>query len=249
MTTSLDSNRTTPPTIVLVHGALTDASVWHAVTSELRRDGFTVFCPALPLRGLTSEAEYLASVLESFSGPLALVGHSYGGSVISSPLLSRRNLSALVYVAAFAPEAGESAGELNGRIPGSLLGPDTIDVRPYPGGQDIYLRPDRFREVYAHDLDEEKASTMAAAQRPIDAKALAESFDKAPLWKRIPSWFLVATEDRSLPPDIQRQMAQRAKAEWQEVLASHAVPVSQPLLTAQLIAAAALATAQHPLVR
>ena len=232
---------TTPPTIVLVHGALTDASVWSEVIAELRPDGHRVIAPAMPLRSLRGDAEYLAAFLDSLDGPLVLVGHSYAGSILSHPVTENDQVTAIVFVSAFQPDAGESTGELNGRWPGSKLGEATTIVRSYPGGADLYLKPEDFAEVYAADLPAATVARMAATQRPIDPTALEETFAGPPLWRRRASWSLVSTRDDSLPPAAQRAMAERAGSTVVEVAASHASPVSQPRAVADLIRQAALA--------
>jgi pimeloyl-ACP methyl ester carboxylesterase len=129
-------SKSTDLTIVLVHGALTDGSVWNGVSGKLQAEGFVTVAPAMPLRGLHTDAEYLASFLDTIDGPVLIAGHSYGGSVISHPVIAKNGVKALIFVAAFAPEAGESAGELNGRWPGSKLGEETAVIRPYRGGKD-----------------------------------------------------------------------------------------------------------------
>lgn len=227
------------PTIVLVHGALTDASVWSAVATDLRAKGYTTIAPAMALRSLRGDAEYLAAFLDTIDGPFVLVGHSYGGSVISHPRVRKAGLKSLVFVAAFIQDANESAGELNSRWSGSKFGEGTITVRPTPDGSDVYLQPQHFAEVYAADLSAQQVATLAAAQRPIDPRALGETFAEEATWKTIPTWVVVTTEDSSIPSDAQRAMAERAKARIVEVAASHAVPLSQPTKVAQAIEQAA----------
>jgi pimeloyl-ACP methyl ester carboxylesterase len=231
--------KATDPTIVLIHGALTDASVWNGVSGKLQSDGFSTTAPAMPLRGLHTDAEYLASFLDTIGGPVVIAGHSYGGSVISHPVIAKGSVKALIFVAAFAPDTGESVGELNGRWPGSKLGDGTAMIRPYRGGQDLYLRPECFRDVYAGDLSPTTIALMAAAQRPIDTAALSESFRERPTWSNLPSWAVISTRDNSLPVEAQRFMAHRAKSKVTEVDASHASPLSQPEIIAEVIAAAA----------
>jgi pimeloyl-ACP methyl ester carboxylesterase len=226
---------TRSPTIVLVHGALSDASVWAEVIPRLTAQSSVVLAPAIPLRGLETNAAYLSAFLETVEGPLVLVGHSYGGTVISHPSLAKADVKALVYIAAFAPESGESCVELNTRWPGSKLGDEAVLTRPYPGGTDLYLRSERFAEVYADDLPAEKVELLALTQRPIDVAALGGSFEGEPRWRRIPSWMLISTKDASLPVEAQRFMAQRAQATTLEVACSHAAPLSQPAETANLI--------------
>jgi pimeloyl-ACP methyl ester carboxylesterase len=228
------------PTVILVHGALTDASVWHEVAARLLSAGHKVLAPALPMRSLADDARYLAGALERASGPVVLVGHSYAGAVISHPAIAAvGNVAALVYVAAFQPDAGETAGELNEKFPGSLLTPDNLVVTPNPlGGADLTLRFDRFAQVYAEDVEPVRARVMALAQRPIEPAALGEPLPGEPAWRAIPSWALVSTLDRSLPPEILRYMAERAGSQIVEVESSHAAPIARPDAVANLIDAA-----------
>jgi pimeloyl-ACP methyl ester carboxylesterase len=231
--------KTTNPTIVLVHGALTDASVWNGVSGKLQGEAFITLAPAMPLRGLHTDADYLASFLDTIAGPVVVAGHSYGGSVISHPDIAKSHVKALIFVAAFAPDAGESTGDLNGRWPGSQLGDATAMIRRYSGGQELYLRPECFHDVYAGDLPPATIALMAAAQRPINTAALGESFRERPAWSNLPSWAVISTRDNSLPVEAQRFMAKRANATITEVYASHASPLSQPDLIAEVIAEAA----------
>jgi pimeloyl-ACP methyl ester carboxylesterase len=223
------------PTIILVHGALTDASVWNIVSSKLQQDGHAVLAPAMPMRNLAEDIHYLASFLSTVEGPVVLVGHSYAGTVISAPAFATDQVLGLVYISAFAPDSGESSGELNGRWLGSTLNGDTTIVRPYPSGQDLYLKVESFRSVYAHDLPESTAVLMASAQRPINAAALGESFQGEPAWRTRPTWMLISTDDRSLPPAAQRFMATRMAAATTEVSCSHAAPVSRAGVVSELI--------------
>jgi pimeloyl-ACP methyl ester carboxylesterase len=226
------------PLIVLVHGALTDASVWNSVAEQLQRNGYTTLAPAMPLRSLHADAEYLSSILTTVEGPVVLIGHSYGGSVISHPILTKHALISLVFVSAFLQDSGETARELNGRWPGSKLGETTAVIRPYPGGNDLYLKADSFAEVYAGDMSPQQARILAAAQRPIDPKALGESFIESPTWRNVPTWVVVSTEDSSIPTEAQRLMAARARATMIEVAASHASPLSQAKAVAEHIMSA-----------
>jgi pimeloyl-ACP methyl ester carboxylesterase len=229
------------PTIVLVHGALSDASIWNDVMQCLQSLGHTIIAPAIPLRGLKLDAEYLSAFLKTIEGPIIVVGHSYGGSIISHPAVSSDHVKALVFVAAFAPNAGESTGQLNRRFPGSKMTEETVIVRKHPGGDDLYLRPEHFSNVYAADLPSPLVALMAATQRPIEVDALSETFDGSPTWRRVPSWAIVATADDSLPPEAQRYMASRAASTLVEIKASHALPVSQPQAVADVIVEAARA--------
>ncbi|MGW5526964.1 alpha/beta fold hydrolase [Streptomyces xanthochromogenes] len=224
----MNATNSQSPTIVLVHGALTDASVWHGVIRLTQAAGHHVVAPSLPLRGLASDAAYLASFLESVPGPIVLVAHSYAGSVISHPATLDPKVKALVFIAAFQPDAGESSAELNEKFPGSKLGPATTTVVPRPGGNDMYLKPEAFGEVYAGDVAPDVVSAMAAAQRPIDPAALGETLPARATWHDLPSWALVSTRDLSLPPQLLGFTARRAESHIVEVESSHAVPVSHP---------------------
>jgi pimeloyl-ACP methyl ester carboxylesterase len=220
-----------------VHGALTDASVWRQVAERLQADGHPVLAPALPMRSLAQDAAYLAAILGRISGPVVLAGHSYAGAVISHPdIAAAGNVAGLVFVAAFQPDTGEAAGELNEKFPGSMLTPDNLAVTPNPlGGDDLTLRPERFAEVYAADVEPKLAAVLAASQRPMDPAALGETFAGAPAWRSIRSWALVSTRDRSLPPEILSFMAKRAGSSIVEVESSHAAPISRPAEVADLI--------------
>ncbi len=238
---STGHDNTPKPTIVLVHGAWADASGWNEVTNRLQRGGFTVIAPANPLRGLASDAAYLSSILATISGPTVLVGHSYGGMVISNAATGNPNVKALVYIAAFAPDAGESLGSLGAMNPGSELDPTTLLFRPHPSGLDVYIAPAAFREVFAADVKASTAAVMAAAQRPIDATVLGEPSGE-PAWKAIPAWYMVATQDHAIPPATERFMAQRAGATTIEVNTSHVAMISKPGAVADLILEAVQAT-------
>jgi len=235
----------TKPTIVLVHGALSDASVWNAVNAKLEREGHAVLAPAMQMRSLAEDITYLSSFLSTVDGPVVLVGHSYAGTVISAPAFATEQILGLVYISAFAPDSGESSGELNGRWPGSALTGDTALIRVSPSGQDLYLKSEFFSFVYGHDLPKSTVSLMASSQRPINASALGESFQGEPAWLTRPSWMLISTEDRSLPPAAQHFMAERMGAAVIEVSSSHAAPVAQPEAVFELIQAAVRATVSH----
>jgi pimeloyl-ACP methyl ester carboxylesterase len=223
------------PTIVLVHGAWADASSWNPVSANLQRRGYTVIAPANPLRGLASDADYLSSVLDTIEGPIVLVGHSYGGMVVTGAANGHPNVDALVYIAAFAPDIGETLGGLGAMNPGSLLTPENLVVRPHPGGADGYIAPNVFGQVFAGDLPRAVAALMAASQRPIDLGILSEPAADVPAWRTIPSWYMVATEDKAIPPATERFMAQRAGAVTVEVQSSHVPMLSRPLRVVDLI--------------
>jgi len=227
------------PTLVLVHGALTDASVWRAVSSRLQQAGHRVAAPALPMRTLDGDAAYLRAFLESVPGPLIVAGHSYAGSVLSHPAALNPAVQALVFVAAFQPDVGETAAGLNGKFPGSLLTPDNLLVRDCPDGQEAYLRPEKFAEVYAADVDPAEAQIMAAAQKPFDPATLGGTFTAPATWHTLPTWSVVSTADVSIPTQTLRWMAERAGSTVTEVDSSHAVPVAHPEVVVDAVLAAA----------
>jgi len=248
---SMASSQPTPsrpkPTVVLVHGAFADASGWSDEIRRLHNDGYPVLAPANPLRGIASDAAYIRSVLATISGPIVLVGHSYGGAVITNAASSNPNVKALVYIAAFAPDEGEPLGAPLAGSQDSLLTLDALDLRPYPvpgggTGADAYIKLDRFHEIFAADLPTPVTDVMARAQRPLEASVLQEPTHN-PAWKTIPSWFLLPTEDRVIGTDAERAMAVRAGSQIVEVRASHAVLVSRPTKVTKLIEEAARATA------
>ena len=235
---------TTKPTVVLVHGAFADSSSWNGVIARLNGDGYPVIAAANPLRGLHSDAQYLRSVLDSVDGPIVIAGHSYGGTAMSEAADGHPEVKALVYIANFSPEEGESTGELAAKFPGGELGPalHPVPVATADRGTatDLYIQQNRFREVFAADVPQEVADLMAVTQRPIVADALQEKATRT-AWKTIPSWTLVTTQDLAIPADAMRFMAERAKSRTVEIDASHAVTVSQPGAVARLIDEAARA--------
>lgn len=215
--------------VVLVHGAFADSSSWNGVVPGLLAQGYQVVAAANPLRSVSGDAEYVASVLAGIKGPIVLVGHSYGGIVISNAAAGNDNVKALVFVSAFAPDTGESAGDLSTRFPGSTLG-SALAPLPLPrGGNDLSIRPDVFWAQFAEDVPEADATLMAITQRPIAEAALTDGSGD-PAWKTIPSWFIYGELDRNIPPAVQVFMAERAGAkEAIEVPgASHVVMISQP---------------------
>ncbi|MFF5139282.1 alpha/beta fold hydrolase [Streptomyces sp. NPDC013157] len=244
-TNSARGNSHAKPTIVLEHGAFADGSSWNGVITALRADGYPVVAAANPLRGPSSDAAALRTVLDHVKGPKVLVGHSYGGNVISEAATGDPDVKALVYVAAFLPAPGESALELTGKYPGSTL-PDALDPVTYRQADgstatDLYIRQDKFRHQFAADVPAGQAALMAAEQRPIAQSALEEKATSA-AWKTIPSWDIVTTRDLNIPAAVQRFMAKRAHARTTEVAASHSVAVSHPHLVAGVIERAAHAT-------
>ena len=229
------------PTVVLVHGAFADASGWGPVIERLRQDGYPVIAPANPLRSLSGDAEYVASVLKTIPGPVVLVGHSYGGAVITNAATNADNVKALVYIAAFAPDKGDTVFGIIGQFPGSGL-PLALAPRPYhaPGdsGLDGYINLDQFHDVFCADLPATTAAVMAASQRPA---TVASGLDRSgePAWKTIPSWYMVARQDKTIPPDAERFMAKRAGANTVEIDSSHVAMISNPDPVTNLIRSAA----------
>ncbi|MFJ9718787.1 alpha/beta fold hydrolase [Streptomyces sp. NPDC101213] len=231
------------PTIVLEHGAFADSSSWDGVVERLQRAGYPVVAAANPLRGPATDAAYLRSVVENVDGPVVLVGHSYGGTVISQAAAGLEDkVKALVYIAAFLPDAGESSLGLTNKFPGSTLGQAVESVNyTLPDGSrgaDVHIKADAFRRQFAADVPADKARLMAAGQRPIAAAALEEPSTRA-AWKTIPSWSLVTTEDLNIPVAAQRFMSQRAHARTTTVDASHAVSVSRPEAVTRIVEQAA----------
>ncbi len=215
-------------TIVLVHGAFAESASWSGVIGGLRHAGHPTVAAANPLRSLSGDAASVSSLLGSIPGPVVLVGHSYGGAVISNAAHGHDNVRALVFVAAFAPLAGESIADLSGRLPGSTLG-ETLDAVPLGDGTtDLYIRQDRFHEQFAADVPADEAAILAATQRPLRDVALREG-SGPPAWPALPSWFVFGDADRNIPVAVHRLMADRAgaKATVELAGASHALTVSR----------------------
>ena len=233
------------PTIVLVHGAWADGSGWNAVAGELQKQGFTVLIPPNLLRGVGIDAPYIASVLaQRTTGPVVLVGHSYGGVVISNAATGGGDVRALVYVDAFIPDEGETVFQILGGSGSAIAVPDpttVLDLVGYPGAPEgdveAFLKADTVHRSFAQDLPEEDRSLIVASQRPITLSAnLAPSGVGA--WTTLPSWAVIGTEDLVIPPQTQRQMAERAGATISEVDGSHVSMVSHPQATIDAILAA-----------
>jgi pimeloyl-ACP methyl ester carboxylesterase len=230
------------PTIVLVHGAFAESASWDGVIEPLLEAGHPVIAAANPLRDLATDAASIADLVRTIEGPVLLVAHSYGGAVISSVPADAGEITGLVYVNAFAPDPGESAFSLAGMFPGSMLGEETL--RPVPrseGMTDLYIVRDRFHELFCSDVPAPEAARMAATQRPVTQEALFAPSGERPLWRELPSWFLIGDEDRNIPAQLQRFMAERAGSQRTVEIpgASHALPVSQPQATADVILEAA----------
>jgi pimeloyl-ACP methyl ester carboxylesterase len=231
------------PTIVLVHGAFAESSSWNGVLTKLITKGYPTVAVANPLRGVKSDADYVASVLKNINGPIVLVGHSYGGSVTTNAVNGNKNVKALVYVAGFAPEEGETAVELSGRYPGSTLAPTLAPPVVLPdGGKDLYIQQSKFHAQFAADVSANDAQLMASTQRPIMEAALNEA-SGVPAWKSIPSWFIYGDRDLNIPAAVQSFMANRASSKKTIIVngASHVVMVSHPDAVAQIIEHAATA--------
>jgi pimeloyl-ACP methyl ester carboxylesterase len=240
---------TTEPTIVLVHGAFADGSSWSGVIELLQQQGYVVIAPANPLRGLAADSAYLASVLAQIEGPVLLAGHSYGGAVITDAATGSGNVVGLVYVAAFATEAGERLGEVTPTSKDAILSTALLQ-RTYPVGTaeetaaESLVDTARFHEVFAADLPAEQAALLAATQRPVAAAAFTDPCGP-PAWNSLPAWAVVATGDKAAGADIVRSMAQRAGAEIVELPGSHLIMVSQPRAVADVIITAARAPADR----
>ncbi|WP_269856906.1 alpha/beta fold hydrolase [Streptomyces sp. RPT161] len=235
----------TKPTIVLVHGAFADASSWNGVIERLQRRGYTVIAPANPLRGLYSDSTYIASVLDSIKGPIVLVGHSYGGAVNSSAAAGNPRVKSLVYVSALMPDVGESGMSLAARFPSELgTAMKSVPYRAGGGasGTDLYLKPDKLHQVFAADLPESTTKLMAVTQRPAATTAFSQPA-KVAAWKHIPSWFLVAKQDKTINPNQERFEAKRAGSHTVEINSSHVAMIAHPEAVTDLILQAATAAA------
>lgn len=234
---------TPKPTVVLVHGAFADASGWGGVIGELQQDGYPVLAVANPLRGLASDSAYVRSVVDTIDGDVVLVGHSYGGAVITNAATGAENVEALVYTAAFAPDLGETINKFNDptQFPGAELTPDALVFRPYPDGVDVTIAPSEFRRIFAADLPPRQTRLMAATQRPAAAASLDDQSGE-PAWKTIPSWYQISTQDKAISPVAQRFLAERMGARTTSIDASHVGYISHPSTTANLIESAARAT-------
>jgi pimeloyl-ACP methyl ester carboxylesterase len=232
------------PTVVLVHGAFADSSGWNGVVADLLDDGYPVVAAANPLRGVATDAAQVKALLQSITGPVVLVGHSYGGMVISSAAAGDPDVKALVYIAAFSPLAGESAAELSALRPGSTLG-ETLRPVPLPDGdQDLYVDQKLFPQQFAADVPKREATLMAVAQRPVTGAALNEDATGPQAWQSIRSYYLIPTADKNIPAAVQRFEADRARGVVRTVQGgSHAVFVAKPGLTASFIERAARETA------
>jgi len=226
------------PTVVLVHGAFADASGFAGVIQRLRGQGVEVRAPWNPLRGLSFDGDALVRYSTTVDGPIVLVGHSYGGAVISQAAPSVKDVKALVFLSAFAPDVGESCASVQTPYPPPLLAstlvPSPYDAPGTPGGPDFFIKIADFHETFCADLPDDVAATMAVSQRPLSAAAFTENATEAG-WKTIPSWYLVSERDNAIPPDAERFMAERMKATTESVDGSHAAFIAFPDVAADLI--------------
>jgi pimeloyl-ACP methyl ester carboxylesterase len=229
------------PTVVLVHGAFADASSWSGVIARLEKDGYPVVAVANPLRSVKGDGDYVRRIVAGLKTQVVLVGHSYGGSVISEAAAKGGNIKSLVYVSAFAPEVGESALALTGKFPGSTLPPTLGEpVELENGVKDLYIQQAKFHDQFAADVSAHDARMMAATQRPVTDFALGQANSNAG-WKEIPSWAIYGDADKNIPPETLAWMAKRANAKETLVVkgASHVVMVSHPDKVAKIIEDAA----------
>ncbi len=235
------------PSIVLVHGSFADGSSWDTVVSELQRDGYTVYVPPNPLRGIPYDSAYLADFLHAITGPIILVGHSYGGAIITNAATGDSQVKALVYVDGFAPAKGETLGQLVSAVPGSCaLPPANLTLVPYPGAPagaaDVYIKPKVFPSCLANGLPASLARVLAAIQRPASTLSFTQP-SGVPAWKTIPSWAVFGSADHAIPPAELLAMARRAHARITIIPgAPHLSMIADPGIVTQVILQAARAT-------
>ena len=229
------------PTIVLVHGAFAESASWGGVLGALVSAGHPVIAASNPLRNLDADAASIGDLIRTIEGPVVLVGHAYGGAVITNVPPEAGDLIALVYVAGFAPDPGESCISLIGRFPGSTLRDALRAVPRGDGTTDLLIYHERFHEQFCGDVPDDVGERMAVTQRPVTREAVSAPSGERPLWRELPSWFVMGEQDRTIPAELHRFMADRAAAQGTVEIpgASHAVAVSQPEATAKLILDAA----------
>ena len=236
------------PTVVLVHGAFADSSGWNDVVERLQSEGVQVTAASNPLRGISIDSAYIASLLEQIPGPVLAVGHSYGGAVITNAATNADNVVGLVYVAAFAPDEGETLADIESGSRDSVLITALMQLQ-YPTGQgqetavEFAIDPEKFHDAFAADLPAEQTAVMAATQRPVAELAFSTPTG-APAWKNLPSWAVVPTGDKAAGSDVVRSMAERAGATITEAEGSHVIMVSQPQVVADVILTALEAAPQ-----
>ena len=231
-------NQNTKTSIVLVHGAFADSSSWNKVIPLLEAEGFTVTAVQNPLKSLSEDVATTKRVLDAQKGDVVLVGHSYGGAVITEAAAGNSKVKALVYVAAFAPDAGETLGALGERFPAAPLGTAVV---PDSAGF-LYIDRAKVADVFANDLPKEESALLAATQKPLAAAIFGEPL-KAAAWKSIPSWYVVSTQDKAINPDLERFMAKRMNAKTKELKASHVSFISNAPEIAKVIESAAASIA------
>jgi pimeloyl-ACP methyl ester carboxylesterase len=228
----MTDNTAPTPTVVLVHGAFADAGSWAGVTERLLAAGVRVQAPANPLRGIAFDSAYIASVISQIDGPVLAVGHSYGGAVITNATTGLPNVRGLVFVAAFAPDEGQTLTEAEGTSRDSVLAAALLPAQ-FPTGTagetavELYVNPASFHDAFASDLPPDQSAVLGASQRPVAAAAFDEKTG-APAWKTLPSWAVVATGDKAAGADVIRSMAERAGADIVELEGSHVIMISQP---------------------
>jgi pimeloyl-ACP methyl ester carboxylesterase len=237
-----------PPTVVLVHGAFADGSSWNGVIERLQSEGVQVSAPSNPLRGISIDSAYVNSYLDQIPGPVLVVGHSYGGAVITNAATKADNVVGLVYVAAFAPDEGETLGAIASNSKDSAVYPALMPLQ-YPSGEgqetaaEFTIDPEKFHDVFAADLLAEQTTLMAATQRPLSELAFSEP-NGEPAWTKVPSWAVVSSGDKVIGTDAVRSMAEHTGATITEVDGSHAIMISQPEVVSDVILSA-LAEASH----
>ncbi len=231
-------SNTTKPTIVLVHGAFADASSWNGVIELVQAKGHGVVAPANPLRGLTNDSSYIASVINQIDGPVLLVGHSYAGAILSN-MSTAKNIVGLEYVAAFVLNEGQTLNDVGGQSKDSILGPNLFQTS-YPKGEsketgtEFTIKIDKMREVFAADVPEQQAKLMAVTQRAIADLAFIDVCGPAS-WKNLPTWAIVSTKDVAAGTDAIRAAAQQGDIKITELDGSHAIMVSKPKEVAEVI--------------
>src|SRR5215208_2155727 len=237
------------PTVVLVHGAWADGSSWNEVIKRLQAKGYRLRPPANPLRGVSIDSTYIASLLDQIPGPILAVGHSYGGAVITNAATNANNVVGLVYVAAFVPDEGETLADIASNSEDSVISP-TLRPLQYPTGEgaetaaEFTIDPADFHDVFAADLPAEQTSLMAATQRPLSELAFSEPTG-VPAWRNLPSWAVVSTGDKVIGTDVVRSMAERAGATITEVEGSHVIMISKPEVVTDVILTALAAVSQE----
>jgi pimeloyl-ACP methyl ester carboxylesterase len=237
------SSAAAKPTIVLVHGAWADSSSWNGVIERLQALGYAVDAPPNPLLGVSEDSAYLSDFLSTISGPIVLVGHSYGGFVITNAATGNPQVKALVYDDAFIPAAGDTPESLSTAIPGTCLTPSALNFVPYPGAPsgdaDVYVKQSVFPGCFANGLPAREGAALAAEQRPPVASILSDTLTTTPAWQTIPSWDVIGTADHVIPPAEQVAMAKRAGSHVTEIKAPHLSMISDPSAVTSVILSAA----------